>query len=847
MKNTLRHFLFFYMPAVALILSLGAGCSRPTKSNTSQKHTLSYLMAHLTLKEKIKLLGGIDMSTTPIPRLGIPAMRMDDGPVGARWGRSTSFPGGISMASSWDTTLVRYVGQGIGREVRGKGRNIILGPNVNISRIPLDGRTFEAFGEDPVLTSAMAVSYIKGVQEEGVGATVKHFDANSQEHHRMYIDENISPRTLHEIYLPAFKAAVQKAHVVAVMAAYDQVNGHFSSANHYLLNTIMRDDWGYKGLIMSDWGAVHSTLPVMKNGLDLEMPFGHYLNYKTISPLLKSGKVTKAMINEKVKHILQAEFRLGLLPRMKHHRHMIDSLINAPETRAIALKAAKEGIVLLKNAHRQLPLNPSHIKSIAVIGPNAAYARPVGGGSAEVFPIFTVSPLQALHADLKGKVAIHYAPGILFDYMQPIDSTYFYQPDGTGHGLKAEYFDNDSFTGTPVVRNAGVIDYRQGSGEQTPVVENHFKGKFTVRWTGKILAPVTGEYEFDLRGSGSTAMWLNHKKVFDQKPAHYGQRLSPYKVHLTGGQKYDLKVEYHGHGYDPNQGYGLSLQLSWKHPVNAAIANAVRAAKNSSVAIVFAGTSPHYEHEGADRTSLALPDHQNELIRKVVAANPHTIVVLTTGAPVTMGHWINRVPAVLESWFDGEEIGNAITDVVLGKYDPSGKLPVTFPRSWKQEPLSIQHYRDHDSTVTYSEGLFFGYRYFTTDHIRPLFPFGYGLSYTHFRYSNLKVDNQSTKGNPDVHVSFTITNTGHQAGAEVGELYVHEEKPLLKRPYEELKGFSRVELKPGESKTVHITLKKSAFAYWSPVKKGWVVDPHAFDIMVGSSSVDIHLKKRIML
>lgn len=843
MKNFSRNFIF--IPVFILLVSFLAGCNRPETKTKS--HSLNYLMAHLTLKEKIKLLGGLNMSTQPVPRLEIPAMKMDDGPVGARWGRSTSFPAGIAMASSWDTSLVRLVGQGIGREVRGKGRNIILGPNVNIARNPLNGRTFEAFGEDPFLTSAMAVSYIKGVQEEGTGATIKHFDANSQEYHRMYIDENISLRTLHEIYLPAFKAGVQKADVAAVMAAYNQVNGHFSSANHYLLNTILRDEWGYKGLIMSDWGAVHSTLPVMQNALDLEMPYGHYLNDKTIQPLLKSGKVTESMINDKVRNILKTEFRLGLLPVLKHPQHMIDSLINAPETREVALKAAEEGIVLLKNNHHQLPLNPDHLKSVAVIGPNANFARVAGGGSAEVFPIMSVNPLEALRQDLKGKATIHYAPGILFDNLVPVDSACFYQPDGEKHGLKAEYYDNDNFSGQPVTKIAGVLDYRQGSGQQTPVVENHFKGTFSVRWTGKILAPETGDYHFSFWAGGSAVVWLNGKKIFTPKPSKYGFRYNPYSVHLNGGDKYDIKVEYHGRGYDTNNGNGLSFQLLWKQPNNASIANAVDAAKHSDVAIVFAGTSSYYEHEGADRTSLDLPDNQDELIQKVVQANPYTIVVLTTGAPVTMSKWLNRVPAVVETWFDGEEIGNAIANVLLGNYNPSGKLPMTFPESWKQEPLSIQHYNDQDSSMTYSEGLFFGYRYFVSDHIKPLFPFGYGLTYTKFRYSDLNIDNETVNGEPKMDVSFKITNTGKRNGTEIAQLYIHEENPKLKRPYEELKGFSRVTLQPGESKIVHITLNKNAFSYWSPEHQEWTFDHNPFDILIGSSSADIHLKKRIKL
>jgi len=825
---------------IMLVASIISGCKNYDRSSAG--HSMNYLMSHLTEKEKIDLLGGVIMSTTPVPRLGIPSLRMDDGPVGVRWGKSTSFPSGIAMASTWDTALIRRVGQGIGREVRGKGRNIILGPNVNIARNPLNGRTFEAFGEDPFLTSAMGVSYIKGVQEEGVGATVKHFVANSQEYHRHFIDEKINERTLHEIYFPAFKAAVQQAHVVGVMAAYNKVNGEFCSANDYLLNTILRKKWGYKGLIMSDWTGVHNTFPTINNGLDLEMPTGKYLNTKTLLPAIKSGKVNKSTIDEKVRNILKTEFRLGLLPTMKYPQQMVDSLVNAPETRQVALQTAEEGIVLLKNEHNQLPINLSKVKSIAVIGPNAAYARTVGGGSSEVRPIFSVSPLQALRQKLKGKVAIHYAPGILFGYMRSIDSAYFYQPDGKTLGLKTEYFDNDNFSGRPILRTAGQLDYRQGSAVQTPVVKNNFKGKFTVRWTGKVLAPVSGNYVFRLWSVSPATFSLNHQKMVIDKRGS-----KTYNVQLKAGEKYDLKVDFWGNGYNPDRGVELGIRLSWKHPETASIANAVNVAKHADVAIVFAGTSSHYEHEGGDRSTLELPENQNELIYKVSKANPHTIVVLTSGAPVTVQQWINQVPSVLETWFDGEYIGTAITEVLLGHVNPSGKLPITFPKSWSQEPLAVQHYRDNDSTMTYSDGIYVGYRYFDTKGITSQFPFGFGLSYTTYKYSDLKIENHSTKDNPKVDISFKLTDTGSRAGAEVAQVYVHEENPKIDRPLIELKGFVRVKLSPGESKVIHLTLTKDAFKYWSPAKHSWVIDPNTFDILVGSSSAEIHLKGRIKL
>ncbi len=817
-------------------------------ANKQDKLMKSYLMSHLTTKEKVDLLSGINMSTKPISRLGIPSIRMDDGPLGVRWGRSTSFPSGIALASTWDTALVRKIGQGIGREVRGKGRNIILGPNVNIARNPLNGRTFEGFGEDPFLTSQMGVSYILGVQDEGIGATVKHFVANSQEFHRISIDEKIDERTLREIYFPAFKAAVQKAHVIAVMAAYNQLNGQFCSANHFLLNEVLRKEWHYNGLIMSDWGGVHNTFPTVNNALDLEMPFGTYLNEKTLLPAIDSGKVKISTINSKVNYILSAAYKLKVLPKMAYPQHLIDSLINSKETQKDALQAAVEAIVLLKNEHHILPINGNKKLHIAVIGPNAAFARTVGGGSAEVHPIFAISPLSALQNALKGKAVIDYAPGILFQYPQPIAPAFFYQNDGVTKGLKAEFYNNDNFEGKPVVTKATQIDYRQGAAQVTPVATNpDFKGKFTVRWVGKIKAPATGDYTFNFHSIGKSVLYINDKEVLKSGKTPYwmGGNGKTYKVRLEKGKMYDVKVEYHGNPYNQDMGVGLMATLNWHYPQVASIAHAVSVARKADIALVFVGTSSHFESEGFDRKNLTLPDNQDELIQKVVRANKHTVVILTSGAPVSVSKWINHVPAVLETWFDGEFIGKAITEVLLGNSNPSGKLPVTFPQSLSQEPESVQHYTNNDSLLTYSDGIYVGYRYFDTKHIRPMFPFGFGLSYTTFKYSNLKLTPDTVDGKHQVEVSYTVTNTGKRSGAEVSQVYVHEQNPRIDRPYKELKGFARVDLKPGASKAVHLKLDKGAFQYYDPQKHAWVIDPAVFNILVGSSSEKILLSETV--
>ena len=849
-----RYSRLFYAVLI-LILTISAGCNRsklapndkpgePLNPKVSKKLN-DYLISRLSMGQKIDLLGGTGFGTKYISQYEIAPVYMSDGPLGVRWGRSTAFPSGIAMASTWDTSLVGKVGEGIGREVRGKARNIILGPNVNIARNPLNGRTFEAFGEDPLLTSDMAVSYIKGVQREGVAATVKHFVANNQEFHRGYVDDKIDERTLREIYFPAFKAAVQKAHVLAVMAAYNKLNGEFCSANNWLLNTVLKKEWGFNGLIMSDWGAVHSTFPTVNSGLDLEMPYGTYLNTHTLMPAIKDGRVSDSTINDKVRRILRVSHQLGILMHKTRPEIPLDSLINSAQTQRVALQTAREAIVLLKNQNNTLPLNTGQIKSIAVIGPNAAEARAVGGGSAETHPIFTVSPLQALQSRLKGKVSIQYAPGVLFDYLQPVDSAYFFQSDAGGQkpGLRTEYFNNKNFSGDPVVRTSGQVDFRQGSGEQTPITQYEgFTDGFSVRWTGKILAPVTGEYEFAVRSDGRTQAYFNHREMPTQ-----GRFGDSYEVHLEGGKKYDLQIDYVGDGYNSGDGNGLRIQLEWKRPYTASIDNAVQAAKQNDAAIIFAGTSDHYESEGRDRKSLELPANQDELISRVAQANPNTIVVLTTGAPVLVNKWVDQVPALLESWFDGDDIGNAIADVLFGDYNPSGKLPITFPKRWEDEDSSVQNYIAQDSISDYSDGIFVGYRHFDKEKIAPQFPFGYGLSYTTFAYKNLKVDGQLSSDNPAVNVSFDIANTGSRTGAEVAQVYVQEENSRLPRPVKELKGFARVQVDPGKTQTIHLTLNRSAFAYFDPDQEKWVVDPGTFNILVGSSSRDIQLQGSVDL
>lgn len=798
------------------------------------------LLKRMTLEEKIDLLGGTGFATKPIKRLGIPELKMTDGPLGVRWGKSTAFPCGTAMASTWDTTLIGKVGKAIAQEAKMKGRNVLLGPNVNIARIPLNGRTFEAFGEDPYLTSNMGVSYINGVQSEEVVATVKHFCCNNQEYNRAFVNEIVDQRALHEVYLPAFKAAVQRANVLAVMAAYNKVNGTYCSENRYLLTDELKKKWGFKGLVMSDWGAVHSSIPTVNSGLDLEMPTGQYLNDSTLTYAVRKGIISEETINNMVRRILYVMFKIGLFDRRSTRG---SDLVIGQNHRKIAYKSACEGIVLLKNDDKILPVRINRIKSIALLGPGAAVARTGGGGSAHVAPAYSVSPLNAFEQRLGKKVKINYALGVrLSGDIYPIDSSFFYLPDGKRHGLLGEYFDNRNLIGKPIFTR---VDHRIcfNWGDEAPTGQLK-KDDFSIRWSGYIRPPKTGEYTFQVLSSDGVRLYINDKIVIDNWTDHVASRggggYDTCNLQLEGGQKYKLRLEYYNH-------WGQTIiKLGWYQTNQDLLKEAVRAASRSDVAIIFVGTSAYFESEGWDRDNLDLPDGQDELIDAVSRVNRNVIVVLTTGGPVTMNGWINKVNAVLEAWFGGSESGDAIADVILGNVVPSGKLPITFPRRW-EDCSAYDSYKKEDSVSVYSEGIYVGYKWFDKHNIDPLFPFGYGLSYTSFSYRNMKVEKIS-KGDTLLYlVSFDLKNTGRLKGAEVPQLYVSPIESTVEMPVKQLKGFQRVSLMPGESRRIKFVLGSDAFSYYDVMQGKWLIEPGKYNIGIGSSSRDIKLKESLMI
>ena len=731
-----------------LFLSISAATQLPSqapqpdpKTEASYRNTslpvdqrVADLLKRMTLEEKATMLAGSGwMESAPIPRLRIPAIKMADGPMGVRsWMgssaitnaasapkiTSTSFPSGVAMAATWNPDLVQREGQAIAQETKALGRDMILGPTVNINRFPLWGRNFEGYGEDPYLAARLGVAYIKGVQGEGVIPSVKHFAANNEEFERHRLDEKIDERTLHEIYLPAFKAAVQEADVWTVMSAYEKVNGKYCAENDYLLTDILKMEFGFKNFVISDWASTYSTAPTVNAGMDLEMPggpplhamlkrpqtimsgnSGGWLEADKVLAEIKAGHITEATLNDNVTRILRVIVLSGLM----EHQHTPGGEVDTPGRQKIALEGATEGIVLLKSQNALLPLDAAKVHSIAVIGPNALVARTGGGGSSLVRPDHAISPLEGITKRAGSSIQITSALGV---------------------GMEGE------------------------------------------------------------------------------DPAH----------DTAEARTSDLK-------------------------------QATDIAAKADIAIVFVGRYYKNESEGFDVKTMDLPAGQDELIQAVEKANPRTVVVLNTGDPVTMSKWLDTTPALLDMWYGGQEGGNALAAIIFGDANPSGKLPVSLPKKFEDSPAA-KTYPGQNLHTDYAEGIYVGYRYYDTKNVEPQFPFGFGLSYTTFEYSDLKsLGWESTGVNSSaLRFSVVVRNTGSRAGAEVVQLYVHDGHSKIDRPIHELKAFQRVELNAGESKTLQFHLNRSAFEYWSPQTKQWAFEPGPFEIQAGASSRNIKLR-----
>lgn len=793
------------------------------------------ILSQMTLEEKLDYIGGYKgFYLRPIERLGLPEIKLTDGPVGThKDGKSVAYPASILSAATWDTSLVKNLGKQLGRDSRARGVHILLAPGVNIVRAPMGGRNFEYFSEDPFLNSKIGVSYIKGLQEERVVATVKHYAANNQEWDRNNVSSDIDERTLHEIYLPAFKAAVKEGQTGAVMNSYNPVNGVYTTQNSYLNNEILKGKWGFDGFIMSDWSSTYNGIEAAKGGLDLEMSRAVHMNKKDMGLAIKNGTLKEEVIDDKVRRILRIIFRFGF-----YDKAQLDTSIpkDNPDGAKVSLDLARGGIVLLKNKGNILPLS-NDIKKIAVIGPNSDVYM-AGGGSSYTFPFHSVTTLAGIKKHAKN-VDVSYSVGlpVLSDLVAK--SVFYTEAGSTAKGLKAEYFNNIKLQGTPFKTG---IDTTVSINNGWHVASDRRGFPFdhcSVRWTGVVRPQQSGKYKFTVRGFDGFRLYVDDKEVINLW-REQGITTKSVTLDLSAGKEHKVRLEYYANSHP------VDISFAW-HLDKLDFSEAVKAAASADVAIVCVGFNESSEREGNDR-SFELLDHQDSLINVITKINPKTVVVLNAGGNVAMTNWLPKAAGLLHAWYPGQEGGDAIGEILFGKTNPSGKLPVSFEKKWEDNPAFNNYYDPTNSKrVKYNEGIFMGYRYYDTKNVEPMFPFGFGLSYTSFKYSNLKVIVNGKSKTPQATVSFELSNTGNYDGAEVAQLYIRDVVSPVPRPLKELKDFSKVFLKKGETKTITMKLDESAFAYYKTKLKKFGYDPGAFEILIGSSSANIHLKKTIIL
>ncbi len=804
------------------------------------------MLAKLTLAQKIQMIGGVDrMYTQAMPSIGLTRLKMSDASVGIRtWGPTTADAGGVARAASWDPALARSIGEQLGQDARARGVNFLLGPGVNIARSPVAGRDFEYLSEDPYLNSAMVVPYIEGVQSEGVVATVKHFALNNQEYNRHNVDSEVDERTMREIYLPAFEAAVTQAHVDAVMDSYNLVNGIHATQNPFLNLKVLKGEWGFQGILMSDWDASYNGVEEANNGLDLEMPSARFMDAQTLLAAVRDGRVKESTIDDKVLRLLRTSLRYGFLDRPQFDPS--DSTYSVSD-RAVALEGSLESITLLKNEGHLLPLDAAKVKTIAIIGSDAWPAVVGGGGSSEATAFAPVSILAGIANLLGPGVHVLYARGL------PEENDLFKNTAWEGD-VRVDTFAGREFAGSAEMTH--VQNVANWGRAPWNVDDPH---PHSIRYSAAFLAQNSGKYLLLAAASGedSYKVLVDGKEILTQ-PHLEGQVPLSATLDLTAGQTVHVEADYSPWAPGLRFGFGLAYEPDMVSP------DAKKFAALADVVVVAAGFNAATEGEGHDRT-FTLPWGQDALIEAVAAANPKTVVTLTGGGGMDVERWIDKVPALLHNYYPGQEGGTAVAEVLFGKHDPEGKLPVSFDRSWQDNPSFAWYYpiKGEDTTlhvtedgkapvdyliphVKYGDKLMVGYRYWTTTGKHPLFPFGFGLSYTTFGFAKLDVPATAVSG-ATVPVSFDVTNTGSVAGAEVAQLYVSDPSATVSRPERELKGFDKVVLTPGETRHITLNLDARAFSYWDEAAHKWTIDPGKFVIRVGDSSENTPLDADLTL
>ena len=836
------------IPVMLLVFVCAASLAAHSQSSSSDR--IDEIVKKMSLEEKIDYIGGTGFAVRAMPNLKLPPFEMSDGPMGVRSNvrfPSTVYAAGIGLAATWNKGLAERVGEGIGRDARARGINYMLGPGVNIYRSPRNGRNFEYFGEDPFLASTIAVGYISGMQRQGVSSTIKHFLANNNEFLRHDSDSVVDERALREIYLPTFEAAVRQAHVGAIMDSYNLINGTHATQNAYFNTDIVRKQWGFDGVMMSDWVATYDAVAAANNGLDLEMPTAAFMNRKNLLPAVQDGRVKETVIDEKVQRILHTAERFGWLD---HEQTDLSLSKYNQSNQEVALNAAREGIVLLKNDRQLLPLEKGKIKSILVVGPDAYPAQPTAGGSGAAIPFSTVSVLQGLSQALGSSATVYYEAGLPV-FQELVGATSFMtEAQGGQPGLKLEKFDSGDLSGSPVgtqvvnrINNAGFSWDNISDWDQALAILSAPPKPQSRRWTGYYIAKQAGPYEFALQEAGEgggARLYVDDKIVFDDWELARAF-LQHAVVELSAGP-HKLVAE-----DKQNSPIGGRLRLAIADERNLVSEAAKKLAKKADAVVVAVGFNRDSEGEGADRT-FSLPIGQEALIKEMAVQNKNVIVSITSGGAIDTNAWLDQVPALIEGWYGGEQGGTALAEILTGEVNPSGHLPITFEKRAEDNPTFNNYYPEPGTRkVVYKEGIFVGYRGYEHDGIKPLFPFGYGLSYTTFRLSHLAVKDESTATAAKYVVSFDVTNTGKRAGADVAQVYVSDTGDRVARPPKELKGFVKVNLKPGETQHVSVPLDTRSFAYFDTSSATWTAPAGTYKVQLGESSAKIELTDEVKL
>ena len=805
---------------------------------------INKLIQDLTLREKISLMSGFNSwYTNKIDRLGIPSIKMSDGPNGVRGdsnsGKSSAcFPCAISIGSTWDMDLINQLGIALGEEAKVKDVDVLLGPTINIHRHPLGGRHFESFSEDPFLTGKIATEYVKGVQSQDVAACLKHFIGNDTEYERHLVSSNIDEKTLREIYLLPFEMGIKEGNAQVVMSAYNKLNNIYCSSHKELLIDILKDEWGFDGYVVSDWGAALETEENAKGGLDLEMPGPGNVWGDQLFAAVSEGKVEEELIDDKVRRILNIA---NFSKRFENPTNKPEQSNNSEEHRRLLKKAAASGMVLLKN-NDLLPLK-SNVKNLAIIGPNAKEAQIIGGGSASLKPHYQAHPLKAFQNKLGDHTNISYAKGCHTHKFLPRVNEEFMDDK---EGFLVEYFEGSNFDENLLVQEHLIGNkFWVFEGFAKDVIAKFERPDISVRFSCAYTPDISGQHEFEIFGIGKARLFIDGEELIDNwTETSPGEAFFSFSsdskralVNLIEGTTYQLEIRYKFEGNFP------AIYIGCQAPDKVNLFDeALEVASAADQVILIVGTNSDWETEGNDRSDFNLPVNQNHLIEEVLRVNPNTLVVLNTGSPVKMP-WADKAEAIMQTWFAGQEFGNALVDIITGEINPSGRLPTSFPKNIEDTP-AFNSYPGKDLQMNYDEKLLVGYRWYDKKNIKTLFPFGHGLSYTNFEYSDLEVDVRATNM---ASCKFSVRNTGQVAGIETAQCYVSFKTIDDSEPEKTLQGFSKIALNPNDESSIEINLNSRNFSSWNVAKRSWEVRAGSYEILIGSSAENILLQTTINL